>query len=145
MHAQGSVSTIAGIMPAGFSPFYGDRNDLWWPINPRYYRYSARADHWLMAVARLKPVDSLETAQLEADRLALQLEHDYPKTNKGIAMKVAPLHSILFDRTAHSVYPLFGAVAFILLIACLNVANLVQSRAESRPKHNPLRPPLRPH
>jgi putative ABC transport system permease protein len=139
---QGLSSTIVGIMPAGFAPFYGDRIDLWWPINPRDSRYSARADHWLMAVARLKPGVSFEAAQSEADRLALQLEHDYPKTSKGIAMKVAPLHSILFDRTAHSLYPLFGAVAFILLIACLNVANLVQSRTETRRKEYALRAAL---
>jgi len=139
---QGLSSTIVGIMPEGFAPFYGDRIDLWWPINPRNSRYSDRADHWLMAVARLKPGVSFEAAQSEADRLALQLEHDYPKTNKGIAMKVAPLHSILFDRTVHSLYPLFGAVAFVLLIACLNVANLVQSRAETRRKEYALRAAL---
>src|ERR1700686_1792954 len=56
--------------------------------------------------------------------------------------KVAPLRSILFDRTSHSLYPLFGAVAFVLLIACLNVANLVQSRTETRRKEYALRSSL---
>src|SRR6202008_853353 len=54
-HNTGVVSTVVGIMPPGFAPFYGDRVALWQPINPANPRYAARQDHWLMPVARLKP------------------------------------------------------------------------------------------
>ena len=52
---EGVVSTVVGVMPAGFAPFYGNGIDLWKPINPESSRYSARIDHWLMPVGRLKP------------------------------------------------------------------------------------------
>ena len=52
-HNTGIVATVVGIMPPGFAPFYGDRIDLWQPINPANARYAARQDHWLMPVARL--------------------------------------------------------------------------------------------
>ena len=131
-HNTGIVSTVVGIMPPGFAPFYGDRIDLWQPINPANPRYAARQDHWLMPVARLKPGVTLAQAQAEMDVIARQLEQAYPATNKGIGKKVQPLHEALFGWAREPLYPLLGAVAFVLLIACANVANLLQSRTETR-------------
>lgn len=62
-HNTGIVSTVVGIMPPGFAPFYGDRIDLWEPINPANTRYAARQDHWLTPVTRLKPGVTLAQAQ----------------------------------------------------------------------------------
>ncbi len=131
---QGVVSTVVGVMPAGFDPFYGDRIDLWQPINPESSRYAERTDHWLMPVARLKPGVTLAQAQVEMDVIARRLEQAYPATNKDVGKKLVPLHQELFDRIGKSLYPLFGAVFFVLLIACVNVANLLQSRTEVRRK-----------
>ena len=131
-HNTGIVSTVVGVMPAGFAPFYGDRIDLWQPINPANARYAARQDHWLMPVALLKPGVNLAQAQAEMNVIAQQLEEAYPATNKGIGKKVQPLHEALFGWASEPLYPLFGAVAFVLLIACANVANLLQSRTEAR-------------
>lgn len=131
-HNTGLVSTVVGVMPAGFAPFYGDRVDLWEPINPANSRYAARQDHWLMPVALLKPGVKIEQAQAEMTVIARQLEQTYPATNKGIGKKVQPLHEALFGWARQPLYPLFGAVAFVLLIACANVANLMQSRTEAR-------------
>jgi len=132
LRVNGIVSTIVGVMPAGFAPFYGGRIDLWQPVDPESARYSARTDHWLMPVARLKPRTTLSQAQSEMDVIARRLETAYPATNKGIGKKVVPLHEDLFGWAKQPLYPLFGAVAFVLLIACANVANLLQSRTEMR-------------
>jgi putative ABC transport system permease protein len=136
---EGIVSTIVGVMPAGFAPFYGRSIDLWQPINPEKSRYSGRIDHWLMPVARLKPGVTMEQAQLEMDVIARRLEEQYPATNKGLGDRVVLLHEQLFGWARSALYPLLGAVAFVLLIACLNVANLFQFRTETRRKEYALR------
>jgi putative ABC transport system permease protein len=128
----GTISTVVGVMPPGFAPFYGGTIDLWQPINPASPRYSARQDHWLMPVARLKPGVTLEQAKSEMDVIAGRLEKAYPATNKGVGKKLVPLHEALYGWARQPMYPLLGAVAFVLLIACANVANLLQSRTESR-------------
>jgi predicted permease len=136
---EGVVSTVVGVMPAGFAPFYGGKIDLWEPINPESARYSQRIDHWLMPIARLKAGVTLGQAQVEMDVIARRLEAEYPATNKGIGQKVSPLHQELFRGFGQYLYPLLGAVAFVLLIACVNVANLMQSRTETRRKEYALR------
>jgi predicted permease len=136
---EGVVSTVVGVMPAGFAPFYGGKIDLWEPINPESARYSQRIDHWLMPIARLKPGVNLEQAQVEMDGIARRLEAEYPATNKGIGKKVSPLHQELYGGFGQYLYPLLGAVTFVLLIACVNVANLMQSRSETRRKEYALR------
>ena len=132
LNVGGIISTVVGVMPRGFAPFYGGTIDLWEPINPASPRYSARQDHWLMPVARLKPGVTLEQAKNEMEVIAVRLEQAYPATNKGIGKKLVPLHEALFGWARQPMYPLLGAVAFVLLIACANVANLLQSRTESR-------------
>jgi len=139
---EGVVSTVVGVLPAGFAPFYGGRIDLWQPINPESSRYSARIDHWLMPVARLKPGVTVTQAQVEMDVIARRLEQAYPATNKGVGKKVVPLHEALFGWAGQALYPLLGAVAMVLLIGCVNVANLLQSRTESRRKEFALRASL---
>jgi putative ABC transport system permease protein len=139
---QGVISTVVGVMPAGFAPFYGQKIDLWQPINPESSRYAERTDHWLMPVARLKPGVTLAQAQVEMDVIARRIEQAYPANNKGVGKKLVPLHQELFGWLEKSLYPLFGAVAFVLLIACVNVANLLQSRTEVRRKEYALRASL---
>jgi putative ABC transport system permease protein len=139
---EGVVSTIVGVMQPRFAPFYGGRIDVWVPINPESSRYSTRIDHWLMPVARMKPGVTLAQAQTEMDVIARRLEQEYPATNKGVDTKVLPLHEDLYRFAGRALYPLFGAVAFVLLIACVNVANLLQFRTETRRKEYALRSSL---
>ena len=136
---EGIVSTIVGVVPAGFTPFFGWQVDIWQPINPGNTRYSARFDHWLMPVARLKEGMSLQQAQGEMDVIAKRMEQEYPHTNKGLSIGVYGLQKDLYRWAGPALYPLFGAVAFVLLIGCVNVANLMQFRTETRRKEFALR------
>jgi predicted permease len=136
---EGIVSTVVGVMPAGFAPFYGGRIDMWQPINPANTRYSGRIDHWLMPVGRLKEGVTIQQAQTEMDVIAKRMEQEYPQTNKGLGVKVFPLRQDLYRWAGPTFYPLLGAVAFVLLIACVNVANLMQFRTETRRKEYALR------
>jgi len=132
MRINGILSTVVGVMPRGFAPFSGQRVDLWLPINSESSRYSARADHWLTPIGRLKQGVTIAEAQTEMDVIAKRLELSRPDTNKGVGKRLVSLHEDLFGWARRPLYPLFGAVAFVLLIACANVANLLQSRTETR-------------
>ncbi|HTQ62462.1 MAG TPA: ABC transporter permease [Candidatus Solibacter sp.] len=140
------VSTVVGVMPAGFKTFgpwsTGKRADVWRPVNPEDPRYANRAGFWVVPLARLKPGVTLAQAQLEMDVLAQAFEKAYPQQNKGVGARVVPLYEALYKSAQDSLYPLLGAVGFILLIGCVNVANLMLSRTESRRKEYSVRASL---
>jgi len=129
---SGITSTVVGVMPQSLTTLDGIKVDLWQPIDAESKRYVARADHWLVPVARLEPGVTIREAQAEMDTIARRLELQYPATNKGIGKRVDSLHEVLFGWARQALYPLLGAVVFVLLIACANVANLIQSRTEAR-------------
>jgi putative ABC transport system permease protein len=140
------VSTVVGVMPAGFKTFgpwaTGKRVDVWQPVNPEDGRYANRAGFWIVPLARLKRGITLAQAQLEMDVLAQALEKAYPQQNKGVGAEVVPLYETLHQDAKDRLYPLLGAVGFILLIGCVNVANLMLSRTESRRKEYSVRASL---
>jgi predicted permease len=147
---DGVVSTVVGVMPAGFTGFApwsgssteGKPTEVWIPIDPGSARNMKRSDHWIMPVARLKPGVTVAQAQVEMDVIALGMEQAYPESNKGVGEKVIPLHGKLYKNARDKLYPLLGAVGFVLLIGCVNVANLMLSRTESRRKEYSVRASL---
>ena len=140
------VSTVVGVMPAGFKTFgpwfTGNRADVWQPVNPEDARYANRVGFWIVPLVRLKRGVTRPQAQLEMDVLAQALEKAYPEQNKGVGAKVVPLYETLHQDAKDKLYPLLGAVGFILLIGCVNVANLMLSRTESRRKEYSVRASL---
>jgi predicted permease len=140
------VSTVVGVMPASFKTFgpwfTGKRADVWQPVNPEDARYANRGGFFIVPLARLKPGVTLPQAQLEMNVLAQALEQAYPQRNKGVGAEVVPLHETLYKNSRNTLYPLLGAVGFILLIGCVNVANLMLSRTESRRKEYSVRASL---
>jgi predicted permease len=147
---DGLFSTVVGVMPAGFTGFAprysssteGKATEVWIPIDPGSAWYAKRYEHWIMPVARLKPGVTIAQAQVEMDVIAQGMEQAYPESNKGVGEKVIPLRDTLYKSARDKLYPLLGAVGFVLLIGCVNVANLMLSRTEGRRKEYSVRASL---
>ncbi len=137
---EGQPHTIIGVAPAGFR-IYGDA-EVFLPLGPAAY-LEARNDHnALFVVARLKPGASRSGLVAEMDTIGRQLERQYPNENAGESIAVTPLGEKLAGWMRPMLLVLFGAVGFILLIACVNLANLMLARSTEREKEFALRAAL---
>jgi len=123
---------VVGVMPAGFALPLNEDSEIWTPLVFTNEELTHRNSHYLKVLARLKPDVSLEQANAEMTSLAAQLETEYPKSNDGTGAAVFSLHSEIVGDVKRPLLIFLGAVAFILLIACANVANLMLARAASR-------------
>jgi putative ABC transport system permease protein len=134
---DGLAYTIVGIMPPKFGfPFQFGR--LWTPLMLR--GDEPRASHSLDAVARLAPGATLEQARAELAGIALQLERQYPESNRGIGAMVRPVRQSVYGPEFRFGSGISGvAVAFLLLIAVANVANLLLTQAAGRDREIALR------
>src|SRR5262249_14295863 len=101
-----------------------------------------RTERYLQAVARLRPEVTLQRAQSEMDAVAARLAREYPDANAGGGARLVPLQEHLFGNLRESLMVLQGAVLFVLLIACANLANLTLARSATREKEFTLRAAL---
>lgn len=138
---DGREFQVVGVMPPGFAfPF--ENADLWRTIgwNPATRGAdSFRRAHWVRAVARLKPGVSLAQADAELQGVVSRLKRDYPGTNKYMGAAMWPLQSYLVGDTRLPLMLLLTSVAFLLLIACANVGNLLLVQAAGREREAALR------
>jgi putative ABC transport system permease protein len=122
---------VVGIMPPKFH--YPDDIDVWqrlrWPM-PQH----SRSAHFMEAVARLADGTTFEQAQSAVQTLALQMQSQFPQSNKGWATRLIPLLDEQLGYYRPALMVLFGAVGLLLVIGCLNVASLLLTRALSREK-----------
>jgi predicted permease len=132
---------IVGIMPRGFS--YPLQAELWLP-----QRFTAtelatqRGAHYLDVIGRLKPGVSSEQARQGLEALALRLADAYPDTNRDARIAVHGLRTAMVGSVRTPLYLLLGAVGFVLLIVCVNMANLVVTRALGRARELAIRTAL---
>jgi putative ABC transport system permease protein len=140
---NGHNVTIIGVMPADFKWFIKENSlggkpaDLWTPT-----KIVARSGRFLSAVARLKPNVTFAQAQAEMTTIASRLEQQRPEFDTGWGVTLVPVREQLAGEIKTPLLILLGAVAFVLLIACANVANLMLARAASRSKEIAIRAAL---
>ncbi len=130
---DGRPYTVVGIMPPGFRGI-GDRADAWIPfvMSTSAEGLAQRGSRGFQVLARLKPGVSRAGAQAEMDAISRRLAQAYPDTNEQRGVEVAALDEELLGGFRPALRALMLAVAFVLLIACANVANLLLARSEAR-------------
>jgi predicted permease len=137
---NGRPYLVLGVGPRGFHGL-SDKADIWVPsqVPPRPFYLTARRLRWLQVVARLKPGVTVEQAQADMTRIAKALEREYPEPNEGIGVKVAGLRDHWFGSLRFGLLALTAGACILLIIACINVANLLLTRAIAEQRANAIR------
>jgi len=140
INLDGQSYLVAGVMPANFQ--FPDFAQMWTPMAWTDKERAVRGEHHSVVVARLRPGVDLKQAQAEMSAISSRLQQQYPEDDKGWGAVVVPLHDDLVSDVRPALLVLLGAVAFVLLIASVNVANLALARTFSRQKEIAIRTAL---
>jgi putative ABC transport system permease protein len=135
--------TVIGVMPQNYQ--YPSRVEMWVPVGQLSDQASwkSRGNHpGLYGVARLKPGVTFDQAVADMDTVAVNLEKQYADSNTGNRIRLRPLLEIYVSDVRRALWVIFGAVAFVLLIACANIGNLLLARATARRKEMAIRTAL---
>jgi predicted permease len=129
--------TVIGVMPPDFKfPSYAQ---AWTPIDRDSGEMKSRASRYCQAIGRIKQGETIESAQAEMKAIAARLAASHPKDNQGRTVQLTDWRESLSQDSRKALLVLMGAVGFVLLIACANVANLLLARAATRRRETALR------
>lgn len=142
---DGMSFTVVGIMPPGFQFPVGSHSELWIPLgtdSQAKLLSPQRGAHYLESIGRMRSDITLEQARADVQAISSRLKTQYPETNADSALKLASLRERLVGERRPMLLVLMSAVAFVLFIACANVANLMLARSMSRQREVAIRAAL---
>jgi predicted permease len=130
MRINGEPYTVVGVLAPGI----GDRFDFELAAPLAFRPEQINHDyHWLLAMGRMKPGVTLQQARADMDAVTAHIAAAYPISNKGWGASVEPLkNDFLPPERIHNLWLLLGAVGFVLVIACVNIANLLLAKGAAR-------------
>jgi putative ABC transport system permease protein len=131
VHLNRVPHVVVGVAPAGFS--FPEGAEVWTPLEyDSRFRAESRGAWYLTVIGRLKPGVTVERAREEVSTIAARLAQAYPDANEGVGGTVLSLHEATVGDSRTALLVLLGAVGLVLLVACVNVANLLLARVAAR-------------